>query len=211
MFLWNLIWRKGPNAFPACVQAYWSLCYRWSLTLLSDGLDFYNWSDNENKGCSFSIWEKLKMTPHSRMNPTSHLNIICWLYLLQGYLGLESVTFLYPSGLKWAPLYGQKQSPSISKTHMSARWFFHPPWIIYEQGLLPTVLHNWCMVKHTFYALNTIKNVQCIHMHTYFQCANPKTGKRWKEPCARVYPAVQSIASKFGVCYLVFNPYGAGG
>ena len=30
---------EGPKTFPACVQAYGSICYRWSLILLGDGLD----------------------------------------------------------------------------------------------------------------------------------------------------------------------------
>ena len=50
-----------------------ALFNRWSLTLLSDGLDTHSWSDYEVEGVGFEICQNLKMTPYSQMKPICHL------------------------------------------------------------------------------------------------------------------------------------------
>ena len=53
---------KRTKTFPVCVQAYGSLCYRWFLILLGDGLNVRNIFDYEDKGVGFNICEYLKIT-----------------------------------------------------------------------------------------------------------------------------------------------------
>ena len=53
----NSILRKGPKTFLLLCKTHVSFWNRWSLTLLSDGLDFCNWSDNEEKDVGFNIFK----------------------------------------------------------------------------------------------------------------------------------------------------------
>ena len=64
---------KWPNTFPAHVQAYGSVCNRWSLTLLDDCLNNHSWSDYQEKDLGFNIYKALKMTLYSQIYPISHL------------------------------------------------------------------------------------------------------------------------------------------